>query len=197
MILSILVLACISPSSALAQNHELGAEPAWTIGPANARVVLEVFNDYQCPPCGAFNPELNRVLAAFPRDVRVIYRNFPLRIHPFALPAARATEAAGRQGNFLQMKELLLTRQAEWTVSAHPDRLFRRYARWLKLNRTKFRRDLASQAVNERITADQKHGDVLGVTGTPTVFMNGRQLQFADTNFERLSVMIREELNRE
>ena len=188
------VLCC---GVARAQVEGKGAEPAWSKGPADARVVLEIFNDYQCPPCGAFNPELNRVLYAFPRDVRVIYRNLPLRIHKFALPAARAAEAAGLQGRFLQMKELLLARQAEWAVSADPDRLFRRYARWLKLDRTKFRRDLASPGVPDRIEADKRRGDALDMNGTPTLFMNGKIITFEDTNFDRLSVMIREELKRE
>lgn len=191
LLLLIVVVFC-----GVAQAQGDAVEPAWSNDIVKAPYLLEVFNDYQCPPCGAFNPDLNRVLAAFPGGVRVVYRNYPLRMHQHALAAARAAEAARRQRKFLAMKEMLFERVAEWTVSNHPNRLFRQYARRLKLNRTQFRRDMSSQAVADRIAADKKRGDALGVTGTPTVFLNGTKLRFEDTSFNRISAIIREGLER-
>ncbi|HEX9963234.1 MAG TPA: thioredoxin domain-containing protein, partial [Pyrinomonadaceae bacterium] len=96
------------------QETKEGANPAWQKGNSGARVKIEVFNDYQCPTCAAFDQNLDDILRKYPNEVLIIFRNFPLTgTHRNAMAAAKAVEAAGKQGKFWEMMRLVYKNQAK------------------------------------------------------------------------------------
>jgi protein-disulfide isomerase len=156
-----------------------GAEPAYSHGPANAVVHLEEFGDFECPPCGLFHPVLKQMEAEFGDHVRVTFREFPLpTIHQHAMAAASSAEAAGLQGKFWEMHDLLYDRQNAWKSQFDVRPVFEGYAREIGIDVERFKRDVNSDLVAQRIFQDGKRGHSLGVKGTPTVFMNGREVPF-------------------
>jgi protein-disulfide isomerase len=156
-----------------------GAEPAHSHGAANAPVQLEEFGDFECPPCGAFHPVLKQMEAEFGDKVRVTFREFPLvTLHQHAMAAASAAEAAGLQGKFWEMHDLLYDRQEKWKTQFDVRPIFEGYAREIGIDVERYKRDLNSDLVQQRIFNDGRRGHSLGVKGTPTVFMNGREVPF-------------------
>jgi formate-nitrite transporter family protein len=145
-------------------------------GPANAPVTLEEFGDFQCPPCGALAGPLLEIEKSYGPKLRVIFRNFPFAIHQHAQAAAYAAEAAGLQGRFWQMHDLLYREQATWSKAPDARPVFESYARLLALNIDQWKKDVESAPVHERVSADQQRGYELGVKNTPTIFINNRQL---------------------
>lgn len=164
------------------RSAQPGAQPPHTKGGANAPVVLEEFGDYQCPPCGTIHPVLQRIEDDYGDRVQVVFRHFPLQqIHKNAFTAARAAEAAAKQGKFWQMHDLIYKNQVQWQDSPEPRPIFTDYARRLDLNVDKFKADMESDDVTSRVVADINRGNSLNVRGTPTVFLNGRELSAENT----------------
>ncbi len=165
-------------------------------GRADAPVLLEEWGDFQCPPCGSFHPILQRIEGEYDTRVRVVFRHFPLpTIHKHAIDAARAAEAAALQGKFWQMHDMLFEKQNEWKDAAVARPIFQKYARTLGLDLDKFTRDMDSAAVNTRVMNDEQQGTARGVTGTPSVFVNGRALPFEVLiNYDKLRAAIEQEL---
>ena len=156
-----------------------GAQPPNAKGPENASVVIEEFGDYQCPPCAAFNPVLKKIKDQYGDRIRVVFRNLPLQqIHKNAVTAARAAEAAAMQGRFWEMNDLIYQNQSEWANSPQPQPFFENYARRLNLNLQKFQTDMFSETVTSRIRADLERANAMKISGTPTVYLNGRELPF-------------------
>jgi len=185
----------VSPTPARLNVAQPGAEPAHSIGPVNAPVTLEEFGDFQCPPCGLLHPVLKEMEKEFGPQLRVIFRHFPLaQAHPHAIPAARATEAAGMQGKFWEMHDLIFETQQTWKSAFDARPTFEGYAVKLGLDIGKYRRDVTSTAVDQRIALDGRRATALGVSGTPTVFMNGREIPFESLPPERLRPLIQAEL---
>jgi protein-disulfide isomerase len=154
-----------------------GAEPAHTHGEANAPVSLEEFGDYQCPPCANVHPILKRIEKDYGGRVRIVFRNFPLEgTHKNAFLAARAAEAAGMQGKFWEMHDMLYEHQAEWAEQPLPRPTFVQYAGRIGLDLARFEADMNRTEVGARVGADMKRGVSLGVRSTPTIFLNGREL---------------------
>ena len=154
-----------------------GAEPAHARGPANAPVTLEEFADLQCSACGAVYPNFKKVESEFGSRLRVIFREFPLTpAHAHAVAAAHAAEAAGLQGNFWEMHDILYENQQAWAEAFDVRPLFEDYARKIGLDVDRFKNDQTSEAVETRIFLDGRRGHSLGVQGTPTVFLNGVEL---------------------
>jgi protein-disulfide isomerase len=153
-----------------------------TQGPANAPVTLEEFGDFQCPPCGKLSEPLNQIQRDYKGQVRLIFRNFPLINHLHAREAAYAAEAAGLQGRFWQMHDALYREQAVWSSSADVHALFAAYAGYIGLNIERFKIDMESPKVKERVDADQKQGLALGVKNTPTIFLNNKELEPKNLN---------------
>jgi len=172
-----------------------GAEPAHVIGAANAPVRLEEFGDFECPPCGLFHPILEKMHAEFGDQLQITFREFPLQqLHQHALAAASAAEAAGLQGKFWEMHDLLYERQNEWKKEFNVRPIFEGYAKQIGLDVERYTRDLSSDLVAQRIFQDGKRGHSLGVSGTPSVFINGRELSPDNMPAEKLRIVIQNEL---
>ncbi|MEX0933671.1 MAG: thioredoxin domain-containing protein [Candidatus Paceibacterota bacterium] len=150
----------------------------WTTGSPGAPITLIEYSDLQCPACGAYHPILKQLIEEFGSDITFVYRHFPLRqIHPNADLAARATEAAGAQGKFWEMHDMLFENQRSWSNDRDTKELFVSYAESLGLGVDQFKSDLASKGVKAKVDANYKSGLGLGVNATPTFFLNGQKLQ--------------------
>jgi protein-disulfide isomerase len=168
-----------------------GAEPPHLRGEANAPVLIEEYGDFQCPPCGALYPLMKKIEGEYSTRVRVVFREFPLaKIHKNALDAARAAEAAGFQGHFWEMHDLLYEKQGNWSVMPDARPIFQEFAQELKLDVGRFNTDMDTLQVNSRISADMSRGESLGVKGTPTVFINGSELSPDKMTLEGMRAVI-------
>ena len=140
-----------------------------TYGPADAPVTLVEYGDYQCPYCGQAYGILKTIQSRFGRRLRFAYRHFPLaEIHPLAVGAAEAAEAAAAQGRFWEMHDLLYENQP---VLDESDLM--RYAHQLELDVARFVNELARHTYEGRVREDFMSGVRSGVNGTPTFFING------------------------
>ena len=171
-----------------------GAEPAHTLGPANAPVKIEEFGDFECPPCGLFHPILKQMHEEFGDKLHVTFRENPLPNHQHAIPAASAAEAAGMQGKFWEMHALIFENQNTWKTQFDVRPIFEGYAKQIGLDVERFKRDVTSDAVEQRIYLDGKRARSMGVNSTPTVFLNGREVPFQSLPPETLRVLIDNEL---
>jgi protein-disulfide isomerase len=173
-----------------------GAEPAHTLGPTNAPVHLEEFGDFECPPCGLLHPILVQMHGEFGDRLQITFREFPLvPAHQHAIAAASAAEAAGLQGKFWEMHDLLYENQKNWHETFDVRPIFEGYAKQIGIDVERFKQDINSEAVAQRIFQDGKRGHSLNVKGTPTVFMNGREIPFESLPAEKLRVLINAELS--
>ena len=151
--------------------HRVEVGDAPSKGPKDAALTVVVFSDFQCPFCKRVEPTLARLQSQYPRQVRMVWKNFPLPFHVNAKPAAQAAMAANAQGKFWEMHDKLF---------AHNEALERpsleRYAEELRLDLKRFRADLDAGAYDEGIQRDMDQGQALGLRGTPVVFINGRKI---------------------
>ena len=158
-----------------------------SLGPADAPVTLVEFLDPECESCGAFSPVVKKILKDYDGKVRLVVRYMPF--HPNSVLAATVTEAAGEQGKYWEMQETLFRRQSEWgEIHGHggyaapqvrreqPAVLFERYAAELGLDVERVRAAVAANRYAAKVERDRRDGQTLGVTRTPTFFVNGRQL---------------------
>lgn len=149
----------------------------WTVGAENPKVSLIEYSDFQCPACATYEPLLQQLRADFKDTLSFTYRHFPLvQIHPSAIPSALAAEAAGKQGKFWEMHDLLFIKQSEWSVEADPNPFFTLYAKELKLNETRFAADMKDAALRQKIDDSLQEAIRLGLNSTPTFFVNGVQI---------------------
>ena len=153
--------------------------------PADAVVTMEEFGDYQCPPCGVLHPTLKKFKQELGPNLNFVFRNRPLTsLHKNALAAAQAAEAARIQDHFWQMHDLLYEHQALWSEDVNPRSIFLKFAADLDLDTKRFARDMDDKQVLLRIEADQQAAAELGINGTPTIIIDGRQLRPEVTNPE-------------
>jgi protein-disulfide isomerase len=146
--------------------------------PANVSVAVEEYGDYQCPPCGLLHPELKKIETEYGPRVKFVFHNLPLtKMHKNALSAAQAAEAARLQGWFAQMHDLIYDKQNDWKDEEDPRATFTKYARQLGLDTKRFTRDMDGPEVLQRLNEDKQRADSLGVMGTPTIFIEGRQMK--------------------
>lgn len=140
-------------------------------------VTLLEYGDFQCPACGAFYPLIKQLETDYSSKVTFQFRHFPLNtIHPNAYAAARAAEAAGKQGKFFEMHDKLYEGQQSWATASNPGIFFEDYATQLGLNLDQFRKDETSIETNNIINADIKAGQALGANSTPTFVLNGKKI---------------------
>ena len=152
------------------------AESMHIRGNADARVTLEEFGDFQCPPCGSISSFLDELVKEYDPHLRIVFRNFPLSMHQHARDAAVAAEAAGLQGRFWEMHDVLYREQATWSKADNTRELFESYAGMIGLNRDQFKKDMEGEKARARVDADRERANSLGVKITPDVFINDQQI---------------------
>ena len=171
------------------ESHQLRVPVSaqdWVRGPADAPVTLVEYGDYECPACQYAHGEVEKLLEAEGHNVRFVFRHFPLMtIHPQAMVAALAVEAAGRQGKFWQMHAKLFESRGQLD-----DQHIRQYAAELELDLDKFAHDIQSEGIEAHIRQQRLEGARSGVNGTPTFFVNGSRYD-ADFTHEALSAAVR------
>jgi len=146
-------------------------------GKATAPVTLVEFGDYECPSCGYYYPMVEEVLRRYPDKVKLEFHHYPLiQMHAHALAAAMAAEAAGDQGKFWEMHDMLYKHQTQWARNPNPEAQFLAFATDLGLDANKFMRSLKSPDVEKRILEDIQRGSNARVEGTPTFYINGQSL---------------------
>lgn len=167
------------PSEDFSKVHDLDMAHARIQGKKNAPVTIVEFVDFQCPFCQRFHPAVNEVMKAYPHQVNYALRNYPLPFHPQAKPAAKAALAAGEQGKYFEMAELLLQNAA-----ALSDEKFQELAKNLGLNVSKFMKDYKDKDAQweEAIKKDMDLAVKADVRGTPTYYLNGRKTTARDLN---------------
>ncbi len=150
-----------------------------TKGNSAASVTLEEYSDFQCPACGQFYPVVKEILDQYGDRIAFEYKHFPLiSIHPNAMPAAKAAEAAAQQGKFFEMHDKLFENQSVWSNSANPTPFFLTYATELGLDIELFKRHLKSAMIESSIEDSFSAARDRGLTGTPTFYLNGTQMEF-------------------
>jgi protein-disulfide isomerase len=150
-----------------------------TRGDNKKGVTLTEYGDFQCPACGAYYPVVEQVYDKYKGDIQFQFVNFPLtQLHPNAMLAHRTAQAASNQGKFWEMYKLLYEGQSTWSSSssAQADSTFHGYAQSLGLDMAKFDSDQKSQETNNIINADVSKGKGLGITGTPSFFVDGKKI---------------------
>jgi protein-disulfide isomerase len=152
--------------------EDISLENAPVQGPRDAPVTIAVFSDFQCPYCARLVPVLDQVIAQYPRQVKIVYKQFPLGIHGFASRAAQFSIAAQRQGKFWEFHDRLFEHYHQLS-----DQVVEQIRTDLHLDPEKFRSDMLAPGTIAQINADIKNGQQAGVRGTPTVFVNGKLLR--------------------
>jgi len=150
----------------------------WRKGGAEAVVEIVEYSDFECPACAAYYPILNQLVAEYPEEVALIYRYFPLPQHASAELTAAFAEAAGRQGKFWEMHNIMFDNQSAWTISSAADNeaLFKTYAGQIGLNLAQLEADLADPTILAHIRAEYQSGVASGVDSTPSFFINGERI---------------------
>ena len=178
-------LALPAQNSPSAANNSIQSNADASSGPitkpnvkVSSPVEVEEYGDYQCPPCGILYPELKKIEDEYGNQVHFVFHYFPLsKIHKNAMAAARAAEAARLQNKFWEMHDRLYRNQSSWAEAADPRPIFTTYAEQLGLNSSQFQSDMESNRVEQAILADMERGQSLGINGTPTLLIDGRQLR--------------------
>ena len=148
--------------SVSAQDHSRGAD--------HAPVTIVEYGDFECPTCKQAAPAVKLLLDRFPEQVRIVFRHFPLeQPHPHALQAAEAAEAAGAQGKFWEMHDLLFDNQRHLKQQQ-----LHGYAERLGLDMARYTAEMDDEVYRQRIREHQRSAQDSGVRGTPTFFVNGR-----------------------
>lgn len=160
------------------QNNEGVKIISHTKGNPEAPIKLVEYSDFQCPACAAFHPVIKEVLNEYGESIEFEYKHFPLPSNQYAMDAALAAEAAGQQGKFFEFHDLLFGSQKVWSESVSPELVFLQYADTLGLDVPTFKKHMNSSKLRNRVREQFNEARGLGVTGTPTFFLNGKRMQF-------------------
>src|SRR5262245_4915580 len=156
-------------------------------GPKTAPVRIVEFSDFQCPYCAELQKTLTEVLKAFPKDVQLVYKQFPLNIHQYARQAAAASLVAHSQGKFWELHDRMFQNFTQIN-----DESLRRWAKEVGIDMTKFDQAIQSGKYEPVVQKDIADGAAAKVLGTPTLFVNGKRIH--DRTFEGFKKAIQEEL---
>jgi protein-disulfide isomerase len=180
----------VEPVAATVKIERIGN---YSKGPENAKVTVVEFFDPECEGCAAFHPILQKLLAEYPNDVRLVARY--MLFHGNSYPAALALEGAGKQGKYWEMYNFLLERQGEWSHQETPvNTIFERFAKELGLNIEEFNKAYDDLTFKAALAQDVSEGKELGVRGTPTFFINGQILM--QLSYNDLKAAIDKELGK-
>ncbi len=146
-------------------------------GYKSAPMTLVEYSDFQCPSCNAQHRTFNQVWKQIRRDVKLVYRHYPIvRVHKNATEAAYYAEAAGKQDKFWEMHDAIFAGQGTWSGQDDPTATFDSYAEKLKLDMDQLRTDVESDAIKNKVKADIASAKSAGVNGTPTMYLDGKLL---------------------
>lgn len=140
-------------------------------GPANAKVVIAEFSDFQCPFCGQATAWVDEILKAYPNDARVVFKHFPLAMHPQAHYAAQASLAAHAQGKFWPLHDKMFANFRTIT----PDTI-KGWVKEVGLDEAAFTKAMESGKYKAQVDKEMKEGEKIGVQGTPSFFINGKKV---------------------
>ncbi len=179
-------------------NAPPGASPPNLAGSPNAQVMLEEFADFQCGSCATAHPILNEIKSLYGSRIKFVFRNYPLSIpaHDKAYEAAVAAEAAGLQGKFWDMQNLLFTNQQAWTAAPTYKQMWKGYAEKIGLDVAKWENDMTGIVAKGRVDADLARGKALSVNSTPTLYLNGTAVPFDQMKVNFLKTLIDAELQK-
>ena len=192
----LIILALIFWGLAVAINKPLNTGPGslstpapissldHAVGPVDAPVTLIEYSDFQCPACEAKFFVVSKLLTEASTTIRFAYRYFPLPQHANAISSSMAAEAAGAQGKFWDMYDLLFTNHTDWTELADPTSVYVGYAKKIGLDTDKFTTDLSSTTLRAEIDANLADGQAIGINATPTFFINGKVINTPQTYAE-------------
>jgi protein-disulfide isomerase len=171
-----------------------GDSRATSDGPASKGVVtIDEYGDYQCPPCGGLHPILKTLKGEYGGRIQIAFHHFPLtQLHPHALEASYAAAAAGLQGKFWEMHNLLYENQPLWSQIGDFRPILLDFARQIGLDVPRFTRDMDGLQVVTIVSEDAQRGNAVGVNSTPTIFINGKLIPNENLTIEAL----RKEINQ-
>ncbi|VVB66297.1 Thioredoxin [Candidatus Gugararchaeum adminiculabundum] len=177
----LLVFGCLDNGQPPAGNN---SSSKYSEGNASAAIIVTVYSDFQCPFCGVSEPQENKFLQDHSAEVKMEFRNFPLgmecnsllqyEMHPFACKAAEAAECAADQKKFWEYHHMLFANQGNLGTAD-----LKKYAADLGLDSAQFDQCLDSGVKSEAVKKDIAQGIVLGIDSTPTIFMNGKKVEFS------------------
>ena len=175
----------VDEKSVLAATDKSGNIADHVYGKKDSEVILIEYADFQCPGCAGSHPQIKAITEEYKDKIAFVFRNFPLtNAHPNARAAAAAVEAAGLQGKYWEMNNIIFENQENWKAANTDERdsLFTQYAIEAGVNKSKFENALTDANIGKKISFDQALGKKVKVTGTPSFFLNGSALGEAVTN---------------
>jgi protein-disulfide isomerase len=166
-------------------------------GSRTATITLVEYGDYECPPCFRNEGIIRRLLEKYPNTLKFEFRHFPLMgPHPHALAAAKAADAAGQQGKFWEMHDVLMTSREQWSRVSDVEPFFIDQAKLLGLDVNLFRESFRAPETEQRILKQRALAEASGIGATPTFLINDRKIEPTPENFEGFDSLIVEELQR-
>lgn len=172
-----------------AKAKQLVSQGGTIKGNKNAKITLVEYGDLQCPSCQVAQPIVNETLETR-KDVKLVFKHFPIEsLHPNAISAAVAVEAAGRQGKFFEMMDVLYVNQSEWQAEPNPQSIYEKYAEGLKLDLEKFTKDQQDPVLKKKIEMERDEGINVGVSGTPSFFVNGERIENPGSSEELIQMI--------
>lgn len=164
-------------------------------GNKEAKVTIVEYLDFQCPACAANYPMVEKIKEEYKDSIQFVVRHFPLPSHQYGRFASQVVIAADKQGKFWEMYKLMFDKQETWSNNPNYASDFESFAQQLGLDMEKFKADRDSQETKDRIQRDLDSARTLGVQGTPSFFMNGKNLP-TPSNVEQFRSLIEQELNK-
>lgn len=180
------------PKAGIPPTAPAGAQPPTQAGSPTAAVTLEEFADFSCPQCALKNPVLNDIRTMYGTRIHFIFRNFPLDIqgHEKSYDAAIAAQAAGAQGKFWEMENILFTNQKTWTADPSYKQVWKGYAQEIGLDVSKWEDDCLGLPAKLRVDADKQRAVAIGVSSTPTLYINNVELPFAQLTVDGVKAAV-------
>ncbi len=171
-----------------------GKDATNSANPAQKVVTLVEYGDLQCPACKSYQPVVSDLLKAFPEQLKLVFKNYPLtQVHPNAMAASVAAEAAAKQGKFFEFVDKAYAKQEEWAGLTDPQSKFEEYAKALGMNVDQFKKDQKDPAIAKLISDQNTEGIQNGVTGTPSFFVDGKKIE-NPASLEEFKKIISEEI---
>lgn len=178
-----------NPDAIIAGDEHNGYISDHVKGNPDAPVLLVEYADYQCPGCASMNPRINTLIEEFGDDLGLIYRNYLLSYHQNGTAAATAAEAAAMQGYWKEYADMLFANQSTWesaSIEERGDMFLDLFANVTSGNGdiAKFQSDMEKTEIKKKLNFDQGLGDKIGITGTPSIYLNGEKIDFSGTTTE-------------